>query len=266
MMKNKSLKKIVLSLSSACILSGCQISYSHPITQSAAKEIIASTSTKINEKDYNEFKKISFESKLVEEKTTSFFNVLFLEVTYKFEYVSDPYSLNIDITSTNKENKKVEVESQNLSISKTNDTYMVSVNGNTAVDINQDDFKAYWTFCDFSTYIKSISRKLIKKADTLINSVGNANDNKENNLVGFQTSSSGNLNLDIAFEGSEFDAKDLFFETNYNADTATTLTILMNNGLIDKFSSKYAFVVNETNDYYLAGTYEGKITNFLKYE
>ncbi len=266
MMNKKKLNKIFLLLPLVSLLGSCQIAYSHPITQSAAKDIISSTLARINEKDYKEFSKISFESKLVEERTTSFFNSLFLETIYKFEYVSEPYSLKIDIDSSNKENKELLVESSSILISKTEETYLISIDGDTPVDINQEEYKVYWAFCDFSSYIKTISRKLIKKTDDLINSVGNSTENKENKLVGFQTSSSGNLNLDIAFEGSEFNAKDMFFQDNYNAETATVLAALMNNGLIDKFYSKYAFVVNQTNDYYLAGTYEGKIINTIKYE
>ena len=265
-MKKRNLSKIILSIGFVSILSSCQIEYSHPITQSAAKEIISSTITKIKEKDYNEFSKIAFESKLSEEKTTSFFNTLYLEETFKFEYVSEPYSLNISISTSNKENKETEVKSGEITITKNDSTYMISLNGSQAEDINKEDYKSYWNFCDFPTYIKTISQKLINKADSLINSVGNLNDSKENKLAGFQTSSSGSLNLDIEFKGSEFDAKDLFFENNYNAETATELNMKMDDGLINKFSSKYAFVVNETTDYYHAGTYEGKIENTIKYE
>lgn len=265
-MKKRNLSKIILSLGFVSILSSCQIAYSHPITQAAAKEIISSTVAKIKEKDYNEFSKITFESKLTEEKTTSFFYSLYLEETFKFEYASDPYSLNISVTASNKEHKDTELTNANLVITKTNNTYMVSFNGTEAEDINQEQYKAYWNFCDFPTYIKTISQKLINKADSLINSVGNLTDSKENKLAGFQTSSSGSLNLDIEFTGSEFDAKDVFFQTNYNAETATELNMKMNDGLINKFSSKYAFVVNEATDYYHAGTYEGKIENTIKYE
>lgn len=265
-MMKKNLKKTSISIVSLFLLSGCQISYSHPITQSDAKEIVRKTKEKINEKDYKEFSKIYFESKLTEEKSTSFFNSLFLEMTYKFEYVANPFSINIEIKSSNKENKELAVKSGTLSISKTDTAYLVSLNGGEKEDINQEKYKDYWSFCDFSLYIKSISQKLISKTFNLIDSVGNANENKTNKLVGFQTSSSGNLNLNIAFEGSEFDAKDLFFEANYNAETATVLSVNMDNGLINKYSSEYAFTVNETDDYYLAGKYEGKIINTIKYE
>ncbi len=266
-MKKSNINKTLMAFAFVTLLSSCQISYSKPITIATAKEIIKSTKSKLYETDYKGFEKISFTSKLSEENTTTFFPTLYLEETYVFEYQADPYSLDITISVLNKENKPTEENNAKAHISKTEDTYMISLNDAPETDINDEQYKFYWTFCDFPTYIKGISQKLVNTAFDLVDSVGNLNDKKENKLAGIQTSSSGDLNLDIEFKGNEFDSKSVFFQDNYNVDTASELDMYMNDGLIEKFSSKYAFTINDkTNQYYPAGTFEGKISNTLKYE
>ena len=260
-------KTLILTSILLPVLASCEITYSHPITQEEAKGIISNTLKEIQKKDYSSFSKIHLRSKLIEERV---FSVLvhsrFLECSYDFLYTASPYSLTIHTNYQNKEGKKTNFVSSQLIITRTDKTYMVSLNNNELEDINQEKFQIYWQFCDFPRYIKSVSYGLLSKADSLIHSVGNENDKKENHLAGFQTSSKASDDLKIDFSGSQFDAGSLFFQQNYRPETASELDMHMSGNLIQEYSTTYSFTQNEEDDYYLAGNYEGKITSSVEYE
>lgn len=265
-MKRKK-NKLISTLFLLPLLASCEISYSHPITQEESKTIISNTLKEVQKTDYSSFSRIHLRSKLIEERAFSVLvHTRYLECNYDFVYTASPYSLTIHTNYQNKEGKKTNFVSSQLIITRNEKTYMVSLNGEEQEDINQEKYKLYWQFCDFSSYIKNVSYGLLSKADTLINSVGNENDKKENNLVGFQTSSKNSDDLRINFSGSKFDAGSLFFQQNYHADTASELNMYMSGNRILEYSTAYSFTQNEEDDYYLAGSYEGKINTTLEYE
>lgn len=260
-------KSLILTSILLPLLASCEISYSHPITQEEAKGIISNTLNDVKKKDYSSFSRIQLHSTLIEERVLSVLvHSRFLESSYDFVYTASPYSLTIHTNYQNKEGKKTNLVSSKLIITRTDKTYMVSLNDDKLEDIKQDKFKAYWQFCDFPSYIKTISYGLLNKASTLIHSVGNENDKKENHLVGFQTSSKASDDLRIGFSGSNFDAGSLFFQQNYHSETASELEMYMTGNLIQEYSTTYSFVQNKEDDYYLAGSYEGKIKSRIKYE
>lgn len=265
-MKVRKIQKILLPILLSGMLSSCNFSYAHPITQDAAKTIINNTKNSISKKDYNAFSKITLSANLTEYRTySSFSKSTFLIVNYEFEYTASPYSLSIKETYENTEEMKTKNTDAEYLITKGDSAYEISINGGEKENINKEEYKRFWSFCNFSSYIKEISQGLANKADTLINSVGNEGDNKQNKLVGFQTSSKGDDDLSIEFLGSDFSSSSLFFEENYNADTASELNMYMSGGLINNYSTAYVFAVNEDDDYYLAGKYEGKIKHYLTY-
>ena len=265
MMKRKRNTFILFTL--LPLLASCEISYSHPITQEESKNIISNTLKEVQKTDYTEFSKIHLRSKLIEERVFSLLvQTRYLEYTYDFIYTASPYSLKIRTNYQNKEGKKTSFVNSELLITRNEKAYMVSLNGEKEESINQEKYKLYWQFCDFSSYIKSISYGLLNKANTLIHSVGNENDKKENHLVGFQTSSKGPDDLRIDFSGSQFDAASLFFQQNYHADMASELNMYMSNNRILEYSTAYSFTQNEESDYYLAGSYEGEIKSSIEYE
>ncbi len=265
-MKVRKIRKILLPILLSGMLCSCTFSYAHPITQEAAKTIISNTKSSISKKDYNSFSKITLSASLIENRTySSFSKSAFLTIDYEFEYTASPYSLSIKETYVNKEEMKTNNSNAEYLITKGDSAYEISTNGGEKENINQEQYKRFWSFCNFPSYIKEVSQGLLNKADTLINSVGNEGENKQNKLVGFQTSSKGDDDLSIEFLGSDFSSSSLFFEENYNADTASELNMYMSGGLINNCSTAYVFVVNEDNDYYLAGKYEGKIKHYLTY-
>ena len=298
-MRNKNIP--LLSLGILALLTSCDISYSKPITQEAARNIISNTDTAIREKDYASFSRINFVSKLSENRITSFIGrEKYVEETYEFSFEKDPYKLTIKGIFNNKEDKDNKRDDFELTITKDASTYYVSYNGGEEKDINSDEYKVLWKFCDFPTYIKNTSQRLTSKALNLIESVGFETDKKDNKLTGFQTSSKSSDDLKIDFTGREFAAKEIFFQEDYNADTSTELSMYMNGGLIQEFSTNYSFTIQETapsqssskdslsnnedssssysseevasseetnplESFYDLGTYEGQIYNYLTY-
>lgn len=247
------------------LLTSCEVVYSRPITQEAAKNIIQYTSSAIDQRDFGTLNTISYVSKLREYRMASFIGrELFLDAEYTFKYQRDPYSLKIDGKFDTNSSKEVKYSNFSLEITKTDTTYLVTQDGVTS-DISDEKYADYKQFCDFSSYIKNISRKLISKASSLIESVGYETDSKDNKLEGFQTSSKAGDDLEIGYTGREFEAKECFFEKEYNQETATSLKLHMSSGVITSYSSEYTFTLNEEDDYYEAGTYEGKIENYLSY-
>lgn len=259
--------KIIINMPLLTIfLTSCNFSYSKPITQESAKNIISYTSNAINERDYSGYSNIHLSSKLEERRMTSFIiRETVFKAQYEIDYRKDPYSLTISAEYDKNEDKKKEYDDFSLEITKDSDAYYVSVNNQEKENINNEKYKKLWQFCDFPTYTKTISQKLVTKTYELIDSVGSQNDNKTNKLTGFRTSSKGDDDLKIDYTGSEFGLGDTFFQTKYNAETATEFGIYMTGGLVSTFSSEYTFTIDEENDYYAAGTYEGIIDNSFSY-
>ncbi len=265
-MKVRKIQHILLPILFTGMLTSCNFSYTHPITQEAAKQIISNTKTAISKKDFDSFAGITLTSSLVEYRTySSFSKSTFLKANYEITYTASPFSVLIKETYENKEDMKTKYSDAEYTISMGASNFEISINGSEKENVNQEKYQRFWSFCNFSSYIKEVSQGLVNKADTLINSVGSAGENKQNKLVGFQTSSQGDDDLKIEFLGSDFSAGSLFFEDNYNADTASELNMYMNGGLIKKYSTAYVFAINEDSDYYLAGKYEGKIEHSLTY-
>lgn len=247
-------------------LTSCKVNYSKPITQESAKNIISNTSDSINARDYSEYSNIHLTSELEEKRITSFIiKETFYKAKYEFVYQKDPYLLAISANYEKKVKKEKKYEDFSLKITKSSDAYYVSMNEETAENINDEKYQKLWQFCDFPAYVKTISKKLISKSFDLIDSVGSKTDGKMNKLSGFQTSSKGNDDLKIDYTGREFGIGEAFFEENYNAETATEFGVYMSNGLINSFSSEYTFTVNEEDDYYTVGTFEGEIIHNLTY-
>ena len=136
-------KSLILTSILLPLLTSCEISYSHPITQEEAKGIISNTLNDVKQQDYSSFSRIQLHSTLIEERVLSVLvHSRFLESSYDFVYTASPYSLTIHTNYQNKEGKKTNLVSSKLIITRTDKTYMVSLNDDKLEDIKQDKFKA----------------------------------------------------------------------------------------------------------------------------
>ena len=238
-MKHNSNKKTGIFFGLLCLLSGCAMSYSRPVSLSTASERIRQTLKTWEETDFSSFSSLTLTSTFCV-RNASHHSLQETTVT-KMQYEANPYVLALEETATQKGEDK-NLYSYVATISHENGTYMVQEGEKRIEASSWEGYSFYSPYFDLPSFFRLHGTALLNKADSLLSQIGTITNPQSNELTGFRALSKGGDELEVTFDGSDFGIQDHFFQPQYEDKDATSFSLKISGGRLRSYQVTFVYV------------------------